>query len=198
MFDEESGNRRATDKELLEYAKRFGPETLLDIRAAEVKDNTFKCSFVASRWEAYDNFLALSENNWRECKYYDDASHVSDDVRKIPHDKGGIYMYVVKPPIPVPYMPMIMYIGRARNNGKTQNLAKRVGSYDNEAHNVYRGRKWIRKLFRNYAEYLYVLYLPLDRNEDIDKLEKELIVAVIPPFNEDLIQKSLKEGRGAF
>ena len=80
----------------------------------------------------------------------------------------------------------------------SQNLRKRVSSYFYEAQNIYNGRTSIRKLFKQYAPYLYVLYLALDRNEDIDKLEKELIVAVIPPFNKDLVQKSLKEGRGAF
>lgn len=198
MFDETSGNRLATDEELLDYVRNAGIETVLDIRTKIAEQNTFEFSFVPSRWDEYDDFLGLSKNRWKECKYYDELSHVSQEVRNIPCDKGGIYMYVVKPPIDIPYMPVIMYIGRARNNGEKQNLRKRVNSYFYEAQNIYNGRNSIRKLFKQYAPYLYVVYLPLDRNEDIDKLEKELIVAVIPPFNKDLVQKSLREGREAF
>ena len=35
-----------------------------------------------------------------------------------------------------------------------------------------------------WKEYLYVRYLPLESNELIDKMEKELIKAILPPFND--------------
>lgn len=198
MLDERSDNRLATDEELLAYVKKAGIQTILDIRIQEVKDNTFKFSLVPNRWDEYQNFLSITEKDWDECKYFDETGKISEEVRNIPNDKGGIYLYIVKPPVPIKYMPMIMYVGRAHNNGKSQNLRKRVSNYAREANDWYRGRKSVRFLFSKYAKYLHVMYIALEKNADIDRLEKELITAIVPACNKDLIQVSLKEGRAAF
>lgn len=198
MLDEKAFNRKATDAELLSYMKSLGIETILDIRIQEVKDNTFQFSMIPSRWDEYENFLDIMQDDWAEYKYFDESGEVSVEVKRLPNDKGGIYLYVVKPPIPINYTPVIMYIGRAHNNGKSQNLRKRVNNYAREAQDLYRGRKSIRSLFAKYAEYLHVMYIALENNEDIDRLEKEMISAIVPACNRELMQVSLKEGRAAF
>lgn len=198
MIDEQAMNRVATDEELLAYVRKSGIRTVLDIRIQEVKDNTFKFSLIPSRWSEYEDFLNIGETDWKEYKYFDELGNVSEEVKKMPNDKGGIYLYVVKPPVPIKYTPIIMYVGRAHNNGNSQNLRKRVINYAREAKDLYRGRQSVRLLFSRYAEHLYVMYIPLDKNADIDRLEKELISVIVPACNKDLIQKSLKEGRNAF
>ena len=37
------------------------------------------------------------------------------------------------------------------------------------------------------------MYIQMDNNDDIDKLEKELVSATVPPINDDLMQPSLKK-----
>lgn len=198
VVDEKTNDRLATDEELLSYMKKTGIKTILDIRIQEVKDNTFMFSLVPNHWEEFENFLNITEDDWEEYKYFNESGEVSEEVKNIPNNKGGIYLYVVKPPVPIRYMPIIMYVGRAHNNGNSQNLRKRVNNYAREAKDFYRGRKAVRSLFSKYAEYLHVMYISLDKNEDIDRLEKELISAIVPACNRELIQVSLKEGRSAF
>ena len=198
MIDEKTTNRSATDEELLDFAKTIGIKTLADIETQEVRISTFPFSLVPSRWKEFKNVLNLTEADWSECKYFDRPNHVNDSIRQIPNNKGGIYMYVVKPPLPVRYMSTIMYVGRAHSNGTKQNLRKRIREYLYESRNVCDGRTSIRALFDRYADYLHVVYLPLENNDEIDQLEKSLIRTIIPPFNQDLTQKSLRDGRNAF
>lgn len=195
MFDEIRENRELTEQEILDYHKKNGMKTLLDMRIQDVKDNTYKIVLRSSGWHEYDDFLNIDVNDWQERKYFDDEGKISERISDIPNDKGGIYIYVVKPPVPIRYTPVIMYIGRAHNNGPSQNLRKRVKHYEKEADDLYRGRMTVRKLFHKYRDYLYVMYLPLENNDDIDRLERELITCLVPTDNKDLIQKSLKEGR---
>ena len=199
MIDERANDRLATDEDLLDFTREMGIKTINDIKRYEVRNNTFPLSLLPSQWEKYNNFLNLTENDWLECKYFDQTNHVNErNIKQIPNDKGGIYMYVVKPPLPIRYIPVIMYVGRAHSNGKKQNLRKRIREYLRESDDVYNGRTSIRTLFARYAKYLHVVYAPLDNNEEIDKLEKALISCIIPPLNRDLTQKSLREGRNAF
>ena len=198
MIDERANNRPATDEELLDFVRAQGIKTTLDIRIQEVRNNTFRFSLIPSRWKEYKNVLHLTEDDWLECKYFNESNHIHKNIQQIPNNKGGIYMYVIKPPLTIRYMPIIMYIGRAHNDGEKQNLRKRIRKYLYESQNIYNGRVSIRTLFDRYAEYLYVMYTPLDDNGEIDQLEENLISAIVPPFNHDLIQKSLKEGRHAF
>ena len=199
MIDEIKSNRLASDEEILKAARGvLNIQSTLDIRIAEVKNNTLKMALIPARWREFDNFLNISKASWQELKYYADDGSVNTDLSTIPNDKGGIYVYVVKTGFPLNYSEIIMYVGRAQNNEDTQNLRKRVMHYSSEAKDIYRGRKSIRDLFNKYKEYLYVDYLPLEHNEDIEKLEKEIIAGIVPPFNDDVIQKSLKEGKKMF
>lgn len=194
MVDEKSTNAPISESDLLDFVKRVGLETIQDLRTEEAKILTFKIHPVPARWEEYDNFYGLKAEDWKCVKFYDESGNVSDEVKRIPSDKGGIYIYVVKPVIlPIAECAYIMYIGRAHNNGKSINLRKRVFHYINESNDMYKGRIQIRKLFNIYKKYLYVMYIQMDNNDDIDKLEKELVSAIVPPINDDLMQPSLKK-----
>lgn len=72
------------------------------------------------------------------------------------------------------------YIGRAKKT-KYQNLRKRISEYARE-----KERLKIVNMKRFWSPYLYVQYLPLplESNECIDELEKELIKAILPPLDE--------------
>lgn len=74
----------------------------------------------------------------------------------------------------------LAYIGRARNT-PYQNLRKRVSEYAKE-----KERLKIVNMKRFWSPYLYVQYLPLplESNDRIDELEKELIKMALPPFND--------------
>ena len=73
----------------------------------------------------------------------------------------------------------IMYIGRARKkNGFS--LRKRCKEYlkDERIQIMYMRETW--------GDKLYFYYLPLDNDDDIEKIERELIRVIIPPCNTEI------------
>ena len=132
-------------------------------------------------------------------KYFDNKGEKNKELFDIPNDKGGIYIYYINPEgIPIDNYFCIMYVGRAHYGEGTQNLRKRVISYETESKDLYKGRIKIRELFNRYKEYLYVMYKTIDGNNNIDRFEKELTTAIVPPVNSDLFQKALKDEANMF
>lgn len=199
MIDEEALKIDVTSDALKELGVELGIETMLDLAAFRTKSLTFEVTYDPRRWKHFDNFLNLDLDSWAKVKYFDENGNKNAKLSEIPNDKGGIYIYYIQPTgVPVDNYHCIMYVGRAHFGEGTQNLRKRVYSYETESHNKYTGRVTIRELFNRYKEYLYVMYCPIDGNDNIDKLERELTTAIVPPVNGDLFQDSLKASKKMF
>lgn len=192
-------NRLIDDNRTIDVINALGIENMNDLCALLERNFKFEISMNPIQWNNFENFLEISEADWRKIKYYDKLGNKSEELSKIPADKGGIYIYYIKPEgIPLDNYCCIMYVGRAHFGEKTQNLKKRINSYDTEARDQYKGRATIRQLFRRYREYLYVMYIAIEGNDNIDRMERELTMAIVPPANSDLFQKALKDERKMF
>lgn len=130
----------------------------------------------------------VKEENWsRYIKYLDESHSISQSIKDIPCDSGGIYVFFVQGTT-LPFLERhIAYIGRAKITDH-QNLRKRVMEYlpeslkKNSRHKIYR-------LFKYWKDYLYLRYFPCTDNNLVDQLEKLLIYAIFPPFNDKIVDK---------
>lgn len=134
-------------------------------------------------WDKFPSHLKkLVEQPWMGFKYFvDETNRISPEISKVPNDCGGIYSFLIKPNVIPDIHLYLAYIGRAKKT-KYQNLRKRISEYARE-----KERLKIVNMKRFWSPYLYVQYLPLplESNECIDELEKELIKAILPPFNDE-------------
>lgn len=112
---------------------------------------------------------------------------ISDDIRNLPNDVGGIYVFFIQGPS-LPFLERyIAYIGRAQLTD-SQTIRKRAKEYYPESQKV-DGRIKIVKLFEHWKEYLYFQYFPCKDNTVIQRCEANLIHAIFPPFNDDIAEK---------
>ena len=116
---------------------------------------------------------------------------MNPSMNDIPGDKGGIYLFYARSGI-IPLNANLMYIGRAKITDH-QNLKKRVREYYNP-----KNRPRINILIQLWGTYLYVKYLPLEDNRIIEELEKRLINSILPPFNNEIPDKTVRDAVNAF
>ena len=102
-------------------------------------------------------------------------------------------MFLLKPEIIPGMHRYIMYIGRVRKK-KGFSLRKRCKEYIND------DRVQIMYMREMWGDKLYFYYLPLDNDEDIEKIERELIRVIIPPCNTEIPDRyvSFKQSTSAF
>jgi len=133
------------------------------------------------RWQQNmleDDSPMKDPNNWSaEFKYLNpDNNDISDDIKRLPSDSGGIYVFFIKG-INLPFIEnYILYIGRSWYNGN-QNIRKRANEYFRDS------RPLIRKMFERWKEHLYYRYFPDTDNDRIDVNEVRLIRAILPEYN---------------
>ncbi len=162
----------------------------MDYRAFTLgPDAIYKVSYYLSPQRWIDNCIdqtnpIADEKNWvDEIKYLDaDNKNISDEIKNIPNNTGGVYMFFIKG-INLPFIEKhIVYIGRCKYTS-TRNIRKRAMEYFND------NRPFIKHMFSHWKEYLYYRYFPDTDNENIDKNEAMLIRAILPPFNEQIPDK---------
>lgn len=142
------------------------------------KDLTVSFQLNIDKWNSMDqNIREMVSQPWESVKFLDETgTKINSEVSRVPNDKGGIYVFVIKPEIIPDVHRYIMYIGRARKK-LGFSLQKRCKEYinDNRVKIMYMREEW--------GDQLYFYYLPLDSDEDIEKIERELIRVIIPPCN---------------
>lgn len=164
----------------------------IDVIENSLKDSKYHFIINPILWEAIAPDVRETINvDWQEIKFYKDDKKPNEMINVLPNDKGGIYVFVVKPNIIPDTHLYVMYIGRARHTA-SQNLRKRCKEYYNES------RPKVKRLLRHWWKYLYIRYLPLEDNDLIDRIEKELINAIIPPCNDRIPDKTIQEAINAF
>ena len=129
------------------------------------------------KWKTIDSEIKqLVSGQWEFIKFLnDDCTGINKDIDKVPNDKGGIYVFMLKPEIIPKLHSYIMYIGRVRRkNGFS--LQRRCKEYlsDNRVKIAYM------------RELLYFYYYPLDDDELIERVERELIRVIVPPCNSQI------------
>ena len=144
-------------------------------------------------WERYNDEIRLITNGeWHEVKFLDDALSVSHELRTIPDDCGGIYSFIAKPDLIPGSHRYLFYIGRSKFT-RHQNLRKRCNEYRNE------DRFKLDEMINIWGKFLYIRYLPMRVDNDlIDRVEAELINAILPPCNERIPDKTIRRAMPAF
>lgn len=149
-------------------------------------------------WDDFD----YSELNrisplWHEIRFLnDDGDDISDSVKEMPADKGGIYMFIIKCPILPTITEHLAYIGRAQFS-QNHNLRIRCRKYLYEYCSP-DGRPKVSRMIHKWGKYLYIKYAAIDNNDDIISLEANLINAILPPFNDEIPDKKTKDAVQAF
>jgi excinuclease UvrABC nuclease subunit len=146
-------------------------------------------------WSSFDrDILDLNSQQWNEVKFLDESGqNMSNAMNTLPSNQGGLYFFYIKSNI-IPGDGHLVYIGRALYTDG-QNLKKRCRCYFQKYQNE---RAKIRRMIRTWGTYLYIKYIPLTDNELIDKLEKELINKILPPFNDEIPDKTIRDAVKAF
>ena len=138
-----------------------------------------------------------NQENWSDyIKYLNDDNKVSDEVKNLPGDCGGIYLFFIQG-ASLPFCERYLaYVGRAQYT-ESESLCSRLKSYLPESKKI-NGRTRIVRLFKYWKEHLYIRYYKSQDNEFIKQCESALIHAILPPFNTDLTEYKIKEPKSAF
>jgi len=135
--------------------------------------------------------------DWKEIKFLDDSGiDFNTDINKLPNNHGGIYVFIIKSDIFPGISEYLSYIGRAKLT-KTHNLRVRLRSYLTSFNNE-NERPQISRLIKQFGPHLYLRYIELDNNDIIDYLEAELIKSLLPPFNDEIPDKKIRDAIKAF
>lgn len=153
---------------------------------SDVDSNKYLLQFYNNpkRWKKYsvpkDCPLQNIENWSMEYKYFvkqDRRNILNPEIRQIPNDSGGVYIFYVKG-ITLPFMEnYILYVGRCHYS-EGQNIRKRAKEYDKDL------RGTIMAMKKLWGDYLYYRFYPECDEEIIDKYEELLIKAIVPYYNE--------------
>ncbi|MCD4663839.1 MAG: hypothetical protein K8R68_01135 [Bacteroidales bacterium] len=168
------------------------------ILGEQIKLHTFEFKLYPKLWDEFEfNEFSIEELNWQEVKFLnDDASDFSDQVKALPSDQGGIYLFIIKNPVLPSVSEFLAYIGRAKHTA-THNLRVRCKRY----HTTYlneKERPKITTLMNYFKDKLYLRYATIDDNNHIDILEAELINSILPPFNDVIPKKITRQAIDAF
>lgn len=151
----------------------------------------FQIELPSHLWGAFDcdilNVIRRAE--WKTFKYFSINRIVSEHINSIDDTKGGIYVFYVSPEIIPKRQRILLYVGRAHISQR-QNLRKRVKEYVRYLPPDY-ARPKISWMMKEWGDYLYCSYIELEDNVLIDQIEKELIIKLIPPFNDMIPDKKI-------
>lgn len=151
--------------------------------------------------EFWENFDFEKYNNinpkWNDVKFLNDnGDDVSDDVKSLPNNHGGIYMFVIKCPIIPSISEYLAYIGRAQLSD-SHSLQIRCRKYLYEWYGE-NGRPKITRMIGKWGKHLYLRYAEIDDNTATVELEAHLINAILPPFNDEIPEKKVRQAVAAF
>ncbi len=131
-----------------------------------------------------DDNPIINEDNWsKEIKYYEGES-ISEDIKNLPTNTGGVYMFYLKGINLSFFENYIVYIGRCHYSEGKRYIRKRAKEYDSD-----NSRTEIVRMKKYWKDYLFYRYYPETDNDVIDRDEATLIRAIRPPFNSEIPDK---------
>ena len=158
-----------------------------------LRDKKFQIELPSHLWNKIDPTILnlLKTANWHTVKYFNENYDYNDAVRLIKNDTGGVYIFYVSPEVIPERQRILMYVGRAHIS-ESQNIRKRIMEYKTYLPPNYQRPK-VSTMMSEWKDFLFCSYIELDNNELIDKIEKELINKLIPPFNDLIPDKTIGE-----
>lgn len=178
-------------------------------KLTQVKQEAFKLrdSIAAHRisfdlciplWDKFDDTKINSLNiQWTDIKFLNDQeTDISDDVKALPNDKGGLYIFIIKCPILLSTSEYLAYIGRAQltqNHSLKVRCRKYLYEYCSDT-----GRPKITTMIGKWGKYLHLRYAVIEENDDTINIEASLINAILPPFNDEIPSKTIRDAVAAF
>jgi hypothetical protein len=139
-----------------------------------------------NRWRKIHGVIldALQKQSWSNyIKYLDANGNLSDELNQLPENEGGIYMFFIQGQTLPEFEMYPAYIGRALYT-ENENIQKRVKCYLRESKGNKRPK--IIQLFESWEDFLYIKYFHTSDNNLVETGEKELIRAILPPFNSEI------------
>lgn len=131
---------------------------------------------------------------WTSIKYGD------KEIAKVPDDRRGVYAFALCEQSPVlPPHGYVLYIGIAGARKSNRSLRARYKDYLNE--NLILKRSRIAHMIGNWHKVLRFYFVPVENNfpsADLEKLEKQLNTALMPPFSVEDLEADTKKKRRAF
>lgn len=141
--------------------------------------------------------LDLRFDNWTKIKYLNaNADALEADVENVPENTGGLYMFYVKCEIVSGITEYPLYVGRAQFS-EHQNLKKRVKEYFQKYYKN-NERPKITRMFKYWASELYLAYITLAENGEINDLEKQFINSLLLPMNTKIPDTEISQAISAF
>ena len=122
-----------------------------------------------------------------------------DEIEQVPDDRRGVYAFAVRINSDVlPPHGYILYIGIAGRNSDRP-LRERYRDYLYPKKVIKRGG--IARIMGNWRQVLQFIFAPIDDNvptEDLERLERQLNTALIPPYSERDMDADLRAKRAAW
>jgi len=164
----------------------------------EIKCRTVEYKLHSALWDSVSlTHLNIQFENWIKMKYLNETCNdFNPEVNTIPNNSGGLYLFFIKCNIIAGITEYPFYIGRAKST-ENQNLRKRIKEYF-EKYSKNNERPKITRMFRYWANDLYVAYFPLEDNESIIDLEVQLINSLLLPMNDVIPDQEIKQAIKAF
>ena len=149
-------------------------------------------------WIKHDlSALDLNIDKWTTIKYLnDEGTELNEQVKEIPNNKGGLYLFCIKCDIIPGITDYPVYIGRAMHT-ENQNLRKRCKEYylkyarEDE-------RPLITKMMNFWGSDLFLSYYELEENDEIADYERMLINSLLLPFNTVIPDQEISQAVKAF
>jgi len=135
--------------------------------------------------------------NWQSIKYLnDDGTALNENIDEVPGDAGGLYLFYVKCPLIIGLTEYPLYLGRAQLTAG-QNLRKRIKEYfQHYARNNERPK--ITRMIKYWGNELFLAYYPVDENEEIINIEKDLINSSLFELNDKIPDTQISQAVNAF
>jgi hypothetical protein len=149
-------------------------------------------------WDRFSfHNLNLQFSNWNSIKYLNaNGDDFDAAIDTVPNNSGGLYLFYVKCNILSGITEYPFYIGRAQFT-EHQNLRKRVKEYF-QKYSRNDERPKITRMFKYWANDLYLAYFLLNNNANIVDLEKQLINFLLLPMNDEIPDQQIKQAIKAF
>lgn len=164
----------------------------------KIKTHTFDFKLYPDLWFEFKiDQAVMNDLEWNEIKFLNNSGNdYSNDVKNMPNDMGGIYIFMIKSNVLPGVSEYLAYIGRAQLT-ENHSLRVRCKKYFRE-YLKDKERPKVTTMIHYFKNHLYLRYAEVNDNATIVDLEAELINAILPPFNDLIPEKRIRDAVKAF